>query len=75
MKKTFLALATIGLFAASLLFSFSSDSNGRFHFFKKANAFNLQYSYYAIPCPDNSGNYAFVCGPGSYDICTSLPCP
>lgn len=68
-----MALAITGLFVGALLFSFSSDSGNHLHFFKKANAFTLQYAYYAIPCP--SGGYSYVCGPGSNDYCSTIGCP
>jgi len=73
MKKITLRLASIGLFVGALLFSFSSDSSGRIHAFKKANASGLTYSYYVFSC--SGGGVQYICGPGQYPYCNPIPCP
>lgn len=71
MRKCLLSVATIALFLGSFIFSFSYDSNGKFHAFKKAEATGLTYQLNAIKCPGNTFQTIFVCGPGTNTSCTA----
>jgi hypothetical protein len=75
MRKLSLALATTALFTGAFFFSFSSDSNGGLHFFKKANAKGLTWQLYDIPCPGSEG-VILICGPGPNSTCFPIgSCP
>jgi hypothetical protein len=73
MKKNFLSLITLCLFTGTLLFSFSSNSNGKLSFFKQAHATKEVYITTYLLCPDQKHVY-IVCAAGA-QACTPTQCP
>jgi hypothetical protein len=71
MKRFSLTVATVGLFLGALLFSLSSESNGRLHVVKQADASGLTYALVQLPCP-SGGGYIYVCGPGGSPTCSPV---
>jgi hypothetical protein len=71
MKRFSLTVATIGLFLGALLFSLSSESNGRLHVVKQADASGLTYALVAFNCPSGGGTI-YICGPGSLTYCAPI---